>query len=220
VAAALKAYKQKLQAYEQSLAEALRQEWPLSEAKRQQFQKQQQQMELSEADVAAITARVTADAQAYHHHVQQYEEAFAKAARQEYPLGEVRLRELRQYRESLSLAEVDVAPIEAKITAETQTHHQKSQQYEQAYSDATQRKYYPNETSRQQLQKTWQTLGLHEADVNAIEYRLNSEIQTHQDHLNQYKQDFIKAVQQHYPLDEAARLPNVNYFLTSVTITC
>jgi formylglycine-generating enzyme required for sulfatase activity len=205
VTAKLKAYTQNLQTYEQSLVKALRQECPLREDEQQQFQQLQQQLGLSDTDVEAITARVTAEVETYRHHLQQYEQAFVTAIRQEFPLNESKCLELQHYRESLGLTEVDVAPIEAKITTEIKTYQQKLQQYEQAFTDATQRKHYPNEAVRQQLQKTWQTLGLNEADVKAIESRIATEIKVHQHNLNQYEQDFAKAVQQQYPLNKIVR---------------
>ncbi|HJW30064.1 MAG TPA: caspase family protein, partial [Saprospiraceae bacterium] len=205
VTAKLKAYQQNLQAYEQALVKALRQECPLREDEQRRFQQLQQQLGLSDTDVEAITARVTAEVETYHHHLQQYEQAFVTAIRQEFPLNQIKCLELQHYRESLNLTEVDVAPIEAKITTEIKTYQQKLQQYEQAFTDATQRKHYPNETVRQQLQKTWQTLGLNEVDVKAIESRMITEIEVHHRNLDQYKQDFTKAVQQQYPLNKTAQ---------------
>ncbi|MEH2413537.1 formylglycine-generating enzyme family protein [Nostoc sp.] len=59
--------------------------------------------------------------------------------------------------------------------------------------------------TRQQLQQTWQTLGLSEGDVGAIERRINAEIETHQAKLRQYEQEFTEAVQQEYPLSAFKR---------------
>ncbi|MBD2531267.1 hypothetical protein H6G97_17405 [Nostoc flagelliforme FACHB-838] len=64
----------------------------------------------------------------------------------------------------------------------------------------TQRQHYPDEVTRKQLQQTWQTLGLSEGDVGAIERRINAEIERHQANLRQYEQEFTEAIQQEYPL--------------------
>ncbi|MEH2048454.1 beta-propeller domain-containing protein [Nostoc sp.] len=70
---------------------------------------------------------------------------------------------------------------------------------------ATQRQHYPDEVTRKQLQETWQTLGLSEGDVGAIERRINAEIKTHQANLRQYEQEFTEAIQQEYPLSAFKR---------------
>ena len=205
VLADLKVLKQNLQVYEQSLAESLRQEFPLSQVKQQQFLQMQQQMKLSDADVNAIHQRVTAEAEIFRQSLQQYEQAFDGAIRQHYPLSEPQRSELQAYQESLNLSEVDVAPIEAKITTEIKTYQQKIQQYEEAFLKVTQGKYRLSEVTRQQLQQTWQTLGLTEADVKAIETPILAQVETYQTNLRHYEQDFADATQQQYPLESAQR---------------
>jgi hypothetical protein len=105
----------------------------------------------------------------------------------------------------LGLTDVDVAPIEAQITTQIESYHQKLQQYEQAFVKATQRQHYPDEVTQKQLQQTWQTLGLSEGDVGAIARRINAEIETHQANLRQYEQEFTEGVQQEYPLSAFKR---------------
>ena len=206
VLADLKAYKQNLQTYEQALAAALRQECPLSESKCQQFRQMQQQMKLSDAEVNVITNRLTAEAKTFRQNLQQYEQAFDGAIRQHYPLSEAQRSELQCYQENLNLSEVDVAPIEAKITTEIKTYQQKKQQYEEAFMKATRGKYRLSEVTRQQLQQTWQTLDLTEVDVKAIETPILTQVETHQTHLRQYEQDLTDATQQQYPLASSKRL--------------
>ena len=206
VTAALKAHKQNLQAYEQALVEALRQAYPLSETQQQQFRQMQQEMELTTVEVGAITARVMAAVETHQQHLQQYEQTFAATVRQQYPLSEAQQLELQSYRESLGLAEVDVAPVEAKITTEIKTYQQKLQQYKEAFVQATQSKYQPNEVIRQQLQQTWHTLGLVAADVERVEAPILTQIERHQVNLRQYEQAFTDATQQQYPLGEETRL--------------
>ncbi|QLE59229.1 hypothetical protein FD725_00865 [Nostoc sp. TCL26-01] len=124
---------------------------------------------------------------------------------QEYPLSEATRNDLLQQQQRLGLTAVDVAPIEAQITTQIESYHQKLQQYEQAFVKATQRKHYPDELTQKQLQQTWQTLGLSEGDVRAIERRINGEIETYQTNLRQYEQEFTAAVQQEYPLSTFKR---------------
>jgi WD40 repeat protein len=164
-----------------------------------------QQLNLTIAEVESIESRITAEVEIYHQKLQEYERLFANVAQQEYPLSEASRANLRQQQQRLGLKDVEIAPIEAKITTQIETYQQKLQQYEQAYVKATQHKHYPDEVTCKQLQQTWQTLGLSEVDVETIESRINAEIKTHQENLRQYEQEFAEAVQQEYPLNTIKR---------------
>jgi hypothetical protein len=206
VVAALKAHRQNLQVYEQALGETLRQASPLDKTQQRKFQRMQRQMELTDAEIDAINVRVIAEVETHQQHTEQYEQQFARAVQQQYPLSEAQRLQLQFYRESLSLSEVDVAPIEAKITTEIKTYQQKAQNYREAFVQATQGKYPPNEVIRLQLQQTWQTMGLVEADVQSIEAPILAHIEKYQANIRQYEQEFTDATQQQYPFPEEKRL--------------
>ncbi|MFW9264189.1 caspase, EACC1-associated type, partial [Nostoc sp. CALU 546] len=205
VTARFKTHQQNLQTYQQAFTTALRQEYPLSAASRDRLRQTQQQLELADRDIAAIESQITAEVEAYHQKLQDYQRLFFTATQQEYPLSEATRNNLRQQQQRLGLTDVDVAPIEAQITTQIESYHQKLQQYEQAFVKATQRQHYPDEVTQKQLQETWQTLGLNEGDVRAIERRINAEIETHQANLRQYEQEFTEAIQQEYPLSAFKR---------------
>lgn len=205
VAARFKTHQQNLQTYQQAFTTALRQEFPLSAASRDRLRQTQQQLKLANEDIAAIESQITAEVEAYHQKLRDYQRLFFTATQREYPLSEATRNDLRQQQQRLGLADVDVAPIEAQITTQIESYHQKLQQYEQAFVKATQRQHYPDEVTRKQLQQTWQTLGLSDGDVSAIERRINAEIETHQANLRQYEQEFTEAIQQEYPLSAFKR---------------
>ncbi|MFN6500718.1 MAG: caspase, EACC1-associated type [Nostoc sp. DedQUE01] len=205
VTARFKAHQQNLQTYQQAFTTALRQEFPLSQASRDRLRQTQQQLQLADRDIAAIQSQITAEVEAYHQKLQNYQRLFFTATQQEYPLGKATRTDLRQQQQRLGLTDVDVAPIEAQITTQIESYHQKLQQYEQAFVKATQRQHYPDDVTQKQLQETWQTLGLSEGDVRAIERRINAEIERHQANLRQYEQEFREAVRQEYPLSAFKR---------------
>ncbi|MHC5738874.1 caspase, EACC1-associated type [Nostoc sp.] len=205
VTARFKTHQQNLQTYQQAFTTALRQEFPLSTASRDRLRQTQHQLELANGDIAAIESQITAEVEAYHQKLQDYQRLFFTATQQEYPLSEATRNNLRQQQQRLGLTDVDVAPIEAQITTQIESYHQKLQQYEQAFVKATQRQHYPDEVKRKQLQETWQTLGLSDGDVRAINRRINAEIATHQANLRQYEQEFTEAIQQEYPLSAFKR---------------
>ena len=202
VKAQLQAYRQHLQEYKEVFRQALQLEYPLNNSKRVELQKVQQKLALKEADVGSIEAKITAEIEAYHRHLGQYKQLFIEATKQEYPLSEAKRRELFQQRENLSLSDLDVSSIEAEITTEIETYQQKLVQYQQAFVSATQAKYLPTGPIRKQLQQTWQTLGLTEADVEKIETPILSQINLYQQNLERYEKEFDNAVQQQYPLSE------------------
>lgn len=216
--AQFKTHQQNLKAYEQAFSETLRQEYPLTEASREQLRQMQQQLELTESDIAAIEHQITIEVEAYHQNLQQYEQQFVLATEQEYPIGEAQRQELRQYQQNLGLTDSDIAPVEAKITAQIETYHEKLQQYEQAFINATQRKHYLDPVQHKQLQQTWQTLGLSEEDVKAIEAQIVPQIDAHQEHLQQYEQAFTAATRQQFPLSYAQQA-SLNQRQQALTLT-
>jgi uncharacterized caspase-like protein len=205
VKAQLQAYRQHLQEYEEVFRQALRLEYPLSDSKRVELQQVQQKLTLKEADIESIEAKVTAEMEAYYRHLEQYKQLFIEVTNQEYPLSDAKRYELLQQQERLDLSDLDVSSIEAEITTEIETYQQKLEQYQQAFVSATQAKYLPTSPIRKQLQQTWQTLGLTEADVIAIESPIIAQINLYQQNLEQYEKEFDNAVQQQYPLSEAKR---------------
>jgi hypothetical protein len=205
VAAYLKTRKQNLKTYQEAFSEALRQEYPHSEATRSRLQQMRQQLELSDADVAPMESQITAEVETYRRNLQQYEQVFVAATQQEYPLSEIRRNELRQQQQRLGLTDVEIAPIEAKVTTQVETYQQKLQKYQEAFANATQRKHQPSEATRTQLQQTWQTLGLSEVDAKKVEAPIVAQIETYQLNLRQYEQEFTAAIEQQYPLSGAKR---------------
>ena len=205
VKAQLQDYRQHLQEYKEVFRQALRLEYPLGNSKRVELQQVQHKLVLKEADIESIEAKVTAEIKAYHRHLEQYKQLFIEATNQEYPLSDAKRHELLQQQENLGLSDLDVSTIEAKITTKIETYQQKLKQYQQAFLSATQAKYLPTSPIRKQLQQTWQTLGLTEADVTAIESPIIAQINLYQQNLEQYEKEFDSAVQQQYPLSEAKR---------------
>lgn len=202
VAAYLKTRKQNLKTYTEAFSEASRQEYPQSEATRARLQQMRQQFELSDADVAPIESQITAEVETYRRNLQQYQQAFVAATQQEYPLSEIRRTELREQQQRLGLTDVEIAPVEAKVTTQVETYQQKLQKYEEAFANATQRKYMPSEATQAQLQQTWQTLGLSEVDAKKIEAPIVAQIGTYQANLQKYKQEFAAVTEQQYPLSD------------------
>ena len=198
----MQSYRQHLQEYEEVFRQALKLEYPLSDSKEVELQQIQQKLALKEADIESIEAKITAEMEAYYRHLEQYKQLFIEATNQEYPLSDAKRHELLQQQERLDL---DVSSIEAEITTEIETYQQKLAQYQQAFVSATQAKYLPTGPIRKQLQQTWQTLGLTEADVKAIESPIISQINLYQQNLEQYEREFDNAVQQQYPLGETKR---------------
>ena len=157
-------------------------------------------MALKEADIEPIEAKVTAEMEDYYRHLDQYKQLFIEATNQEYPLSDAKRSELLHQQENLGLSNLDVSTIEAEITTEIESYQQKLGQYQQAFVSATKAKYLPTGPIRKQLKQTWQTLGLTEVDVIAIESPIIAQINLYQQNLEQYEKEFDNAVQQQYPL--------------------
>lgn len=165
-----KAYQQKLAQYQQAFVDATQQEFPLSEAKYNELRQQQHRLGLRDEDVATVEAQV----EAYQQKQQQYEQAFAHATQRKHYLRAATRNQLRQTSQDLGLKAEDAAAIEARITAQIESHQRKLSQYEQELAKATQQQYPLSKIKQQDLRLLQQLLQLTDEDVSPIHDQITS----------------------------------------------
>ncbi|MDZ7964782.1 MAG: caspase family protein [Nostoc sp. DedSLP03] len=185
VKARIEAYKRHLQHYRQSLAKAMRQEYPLSQPTRHQLQQMQQEWQLKDEDLAAIENRIIAEIEAYRQKLQQFEQAFTTAVQQEYPLSEGNHNQLWQQQQLLGLKAEDIHPITARIIAEREVYQQKLQQYEQVITQAIEHQYPFTEEIREELRRYQHVLEIRDEEVARIEEKVVRQRNTNQPQIQQ-----------------------------------
>jgi uncharacterized caspase-like protein len=185
VKARIEAYKQHLQLYRQSLAKAMRQEYPLSQPTRHQLQQMQQEWQLKDEDLAAIEDSLKAEVEAYRQKLQQFEQSFIRAVQQEYPLSQANHNQLWQQQQLLGLKAEDIHPITAPITAEIEAYQQKLQQYEQVITQAIEHEYPFTEEIREELRRYQHVLEIRDEEVAQIEQKVVRERNTTQPQIQQ-----------------------------------
>ena len=206
LAVARQEFREKLQRYEQDFTEAIQQEIPLSEADIDSLRQNLKQIwGLRNEDIQPIEAQVKAKIEAYKQHLQQYEQEFNKAMRQEYPLSETTRNRLQQMQQKWELTAENVTSIETRITAKIEAYRQKLQQYEQVFNTATQQEYPLSQEKRNELLQQQQNLGLKAEDIAPIETRITAKIEAYRQKLQQYEQTFNTAIQLEYPLTQDNR---------------
>ncbi|MBC1237558.1 caspase family protein [Nostoc sp. 2RC] len=168
----IQAYKRHLQQYEQALAEAMEQEYPLSQDTRHRLQQMQREWQITFEDLALIETHVITEIEAYRQKLQQYEQIFARATQQQYPLSTTQRNQLRQEQQLLGLKDEKIAPIENRIKAEIAAYLQKLQQYEQVLIQTIQHEYPFSEEVRQELKRYQQILELRDEEVVEIEEKM------------------------------------------------
>lgn len=207
LAVARQEFREKLQRYEQDFTEAIQQEIPLSEADIDSLRQNLKQIwGLRNEDIQPIEAQVKAKIEAYKQHLQQYEQEFTKAMRQEYPLSEITRSRLQQMQQKWELTAENVTSIEIRITTEIEAYRQKLQQYEQAFNTATQQEYPLSQEKRNELRQQRQNLGLKAEDIAPIESRITAKVEAYQHKLQEYE-EVLKQTIQHdgYPLSNEIR---------------
>ena len=112
---------------------------------------------------------------------------------------------LRQLRQVLGLSDGDTRAIELKVKAQLQAYRQHLQEYEDVFRQALKLEYPLSDSKCVELQKVQQKLALKETDIISIEAKVTAEIKAYHLHLDQYKQLFIEATNQEYPLSDAKR---------------
>jgi TPR repeat protein len=206
LAAARQAFRDKLQQYERDFTEALQQEVALDEADLTALRQNLQHiLGLRQEDTRPIEDRVRSRLAAAIQHRQQYQQAFAEALRQEYPLSPATRHRFQQMQQEWQLSDADIAPIESRITADIEAYRQKLQQYAQALATATQQKYFLSEAQRHGLLEEQRGLGLTDEDIAPIEAQMHAEVEAYQQKLQQYEQVVVRAMQDEYPLCEEIR---------------
>ena len=203
LAVARQEFREKLQRYEQDFTEAIQQEIPLSEADIDSLRQNLKQIwGLRNEDIQPIEAQVKAKIEAYKQHLQQYEQEFTKAMRQEYPLSETTRNRLQQMQQQWELKESDLTSIETRIIAEIEAYRHKLQQYEQAFTRVIQQEYPLTEGKRNQLRQEQQNLGLKAGDIAPIESRITAEVEAYHQKLQQYEQVLRQTIQHEYPFSD------------------
>lgn len=166
----IKTYQQKLQQYEQTYVDATKQrKHHLSESDRKQLEQTWQTLGLREEDVRAIATRINVQIESYQANLRQYEQEFAEATQQQYPLSEAEQRELEQRQQALSLTKEDIMPIQSRITASIEEGRQKRDQYRQVLTEAIQFEYPLGDATRDDLRRFQNVLDLSNEETEQIE---------------------------------------------------
>ncbi len=198
-----KEFRKKLQQYEQVFSEAIKKEETPSNATRDHLRHLQKTLGLKNEDTMPIEARVIARLNTYKQKLQEYESKFNQAMQTTYPLSKATREHLHQIQQSLELADVEVAPIETRITAQIEEHREKLQEYEQALIEATGEKRHPlSDSKRRELEQLQQNLNLSTESIASIEAFISNEIKEYQQHLQRYQQALVEAIRYENPLGE------------------
>ena len=196
-------FRSKLQHYEQIFSEVIKQEEPPSKATRHDLRHLQATLGLKNEDTMPIEARVIARLNTYKQKLQQYQSEFTQAMQREYPLSQATREHLHQIQQSLELTDVEVAPIEIRITTQIEKCQEKLQEYEQALIEATgKKKHLLGDNQRRELEQLQQNLNLSRENIAPIEARITNEIEEYQQHLQRYQQALVEAIRYEFPLSE------------------
>jgi uncharacterized caspase-like protein/type II secretory pathway pseudopilin PulG len=111
-------YRQNLEEYRQHFYTVVRQEYPLSDAKRQELCKYREQLNLTEKDYEPIEVEVKAEFEGYLQKLQHYQEAFTKAIESENSLTDATRGDLERLQQVLNLSQDEVKQLESKVFAQ------------------------------------------------------------------------------------------------------
>jgi len=192
-------YQKKLVQYEQSLTDAIQQEFPFSQQIRQNLENLQRSLDLREEDIVRIDQPLIQQAKLHHQEMleqesedqrekqereeyenklRRYEQEFTKAIQAEYPINQFVVNGLKSFQQQLGLKDEDVARIEAPIREPLEMKHRE-------------------QLRQQELLEKQRRIKL-EARRRAEQERAEYE-----NKLRRYEQEFTRAIQAEYPLTQS-----------------
>ncbi|MDJ0742045.1 MAG: caspase family protein [Xenococcaceae cyanobacterium MO_167.B27] len=187
--------------YKQAFTEAVKQNYPLSERLLNELQDLEDVLGLEDKDIAEVKEPILAKKEAEYQHqqelqqqeqeeyenkLQQYEQEFLKAVEREYPLSENTRNQINILQQSLGIRDEDIKQIEQPILAAKY-----------------QEKLKEEERQRQKEQEA--------EKARQLELKKQQERKEYENKLQQYEQEFIKAIQAEYPLNRDVRDSLKNY---------
>lgn len=200
--------------YREAVERCLLEDGKLSPVARILLDQKRLQLRLAPNDAWSIENDVLQPYREYAEKLHQYRRALLAALETEYPLRERLLHELNDLQTLLGLSDEELMPIQQEVTQpfadRAAVQRQQVEQYEHSFREAIALEYPLQEATRQRLVQLQHTLGLHDADIQAIEARVLAHDQAQREsyhrHLKHYEQAFTNAVESAYPLDQATQV--------------
>jgi hypothetical protein len=120
ILAQINLYRQNLDQYEKEFDNAVQQQYPLSEVKHNELNQLKLTLNLNDDDVTAIESPIKAAIEEHLYKLQQYEETFLEAIKDEFPLTKETHQDLARFQQVLEISSEDVAKIEEKIISQSE----------------------------------------------------------------------------------------------------
>lgn len=205
-----------LRRYRRALELIIQDHYPLTPADHDKLRDFQHTLDLSDDDVALIqdelTSHIEAERAKRERTLKQYEAEFSRVAQAGLPIGEPARQELKKFQHALGLSDEDVRSIEqdTRQTRAIATDYSANlRRYEQELLQAVIREFPLKDVTKSRLKKFQHSLGLDDADVDAIQQRIFSEaeaeVDSHQKKIDLYREHYQKAVKRELPLSESAQ---------------
>lgn len=206
----------RLTQYEALFTELVNQGAALQKPQRDRLAQMQQELQLSDGDIAAVeeqaTAKIQARRQQHQKNLAYYQQECARILQEEYPLSEAKQQDLKRLQEELQLSDAEASQIleHLKVQAEAQrrAYAQNKSRYEQDYRTIALEQPL-SEATREQLQQIWHELGLKETDVWQIEQQVDAETAAEQQRQAEsrliYERTYNQATRQQFPLSDEQR---------------
>ncbi|HIK57429.1 MAG TPA: GUN4 domain-containing protein [Synechococcales cyanobacterium M55_K2018_004] len=171
-------------------------------------------LKLSPAEALDIENEVLRPYREQQANEQRYRRALIEALKQEYPLSDRTLRELRDLQTLLGLSPAVAATIQQEASrpfAEAAAQRLgKLTQYRQAVQQEIAAQYPLSNSARQRLRRVQFALGLTDADTHSLEQEAIAQFEAQQEEyhrqLRHYREAVLEAIQQEEPISNATRL--------------
>jgi hypothetical protein len=164
-----------------------------------------QELNISPEEANVIKEEVLKPYKEYERKLYEYEQTLIEAVEKHYPFSETLQKEIKEYQQYLGLMNEDIAAIEKRVFAPKQAEYERQQEAERLKREQELAEYQQqlrqqekDKKRRQQEQEAQQRLQREqeEAKKRTEEYKHK---------VRRYKEEFFKAVEVKYPLNESIR---------------
>jgi uncharacterized caspase-like protein len=164
-----------------------------------------QELNISPEEANVIKEEVLQPYREYERKLYEYEQTLIEAVKKHYPFSEAIQKEIKEYQQYLGLRDEDIAAIEQRILTPKKAEYEQQQEEEKLKREEEKAEYQEQLRQQQEDKKRLQKEQEAERGLQWEQEEAKKNSQEYKYKVRRYKEEFFKAVEVKYPLNESIR---------------